>query len=133
MTDAVGRVLALFFRELAVPYPMLRPMAECATEPAWRGGPGMARWIQFGGLHFLLITSRAGLLLGFPFWVAALYLPLAVLGLAGWRGPVGIRVTATLAAYLVAFSLVGAPSMNFYWGAIYAPLLAFRDSCARIV
>jgi hypothetical protein len=98
-----------------------------------RGGPGMARWIQFGGLRFLLITSRAGLPLGFPFWVAALYLPLAVLGLAGWRGPVGIRVTATLAAYLVAFSVVGAPSMNFYWGAIYAPLLAFRDSCARIV
>jgi len=93
----------------------------------------MARWIQFGGLRFLLITRRAGLLLGFPFWVAALYLPLAVLGLAGWRGPVGIRVTATLAAYLVAFSVVGAPSMNFYWGAIYAPLLAFRDSCARIV
>jgi hypothetical protein len=152
---ASAGLLALFFRELALPYALigailayrerrwrelivwlagiggytiylgLHAMQVLSRIPPSAVGPGMARWIQFGGLRFLLITSRAGLLLGFPFGVAALYLPLAVLGLAGWRGPVGVRVTATVAAYLLAFSVAGAPSMNFYWGAIYTPLLAF--------
>jgi len=69
-------------------------------------------------------------LLGFPFWVAALYLPLAVLGLAGWPNPVAVRVMATVGAYLLAFSVVGAPAMNFYWGAMYTPLLALGATWA---
>lgn len=147
-------LLALFFRELALPYALIgaflayrdrrRPelfvwlagigvyaiylglhaMAVLSRIPPSGVTPAVSRWIQFGGVHFLLITSRMGLLLGFPFWVAALYLPLAVLGLVGWASPVGCRVMATVGAYLLAFSVVGVPSMNFYWGAMYSPLLA---------
>ena len=36
-----------------------------------------------------------------------------------------LRVVATVAAYLLAFSVVGVPAMNYYWGGLYAPLLAF--------
>jgi hypothetical protein len=147
-------LLALFFRELALPYALigaflayrerrrrelflwlagigvyaiclgLHAMAVLSRIPPSGVAPVVARWIQFGGMHFLLITSRMGLLLGFPYWVAALYLPLAVFGLVGWASPVACRVMATVGAYLLVFSVVGVPSMNFYWGAMYSPLLA---------
>jgi hypothetical protein len=157
---ASAGLLALFFRELALPYALicvflayrerrrrelfvwlagiggyaiylgLHAMAVLSRIPPSGVAPVVARWIQFGEVHFLLITSRMGLLLGFPFWVAALYLPLAVLGLAGWASPVAFRVMATVAAYLLAFSVVGVPSMNFYWGAMYSPLLALGATWA---
>jgi len=148
-------MLALFFRELALPYVLislvlacrrknkselwiwiaglagfaayfgLHAMSVAARIPGSGHAPEISRWIQFGGLRFILITCRLGLLLGFPFWWAALYLPFALLGLAGWRDPVAGRTLATVAAYLLAFNVIGIPSANFYWGAIYAPLLAF--------
>jgi len=157
---ASAGILALFFRELALPYVLIgaflayrekrRPelfvwlagiggyaiylglhaMAVLARIPPSGATPMMAPWIQFGGVKFLLITSRMGLLLGCSFWVVALYLPLAALGLLGWASPVAFRVTATVGAYLLAFSVVGVPSANFYWGAIYSPLLAFGETWA---
>jgi len=152
---AVTGVLAVFFRELALPYVLigvflamrgrrrselwiwltgiagyalyfgLHAMAVMSRIPSSGVAPDVSRWVQFGGLRFLLITSRVGILLGLPFSVAAVYLPIAVLGLAGWVSPVAGRVTATVLAYLLAFSVIGLPSANFYWGAIYTPLLAF--------
>jgi hypothetical protein len=157
---ASAGLLAVFFRELALPYALIcailayrerrRPelfvwlagigaygiylglhaMAVLSRIPPSGMAPVVARWIQFGEVRFLLITSRMGLLLGFPFWVAALYLPLAVLGLVGWTSPVAFRVLATVGAYLLAFSVVGVPSMNFYWGAMYSPLLALGATWA---
>ncbi|HXM43085.1 MAG TPA: hypothetical protein VN924_17745 [Bryobacteraceae bacterium] len=157
---AATGLLALFFRELALPYALigaflayrerrkpemfvwlagiagylvflgLHAMAVLSRIPPSNLAPGMVRWIQFGGLPFVITTSRIGLLLAFPYWVAALYVPLAVLGLLGWPNPVASRVTATVGAYLLAFSVVGAPSMNFYWGAVYNPLLAFGATWA---
>jgi hypothetical protein len=148
-------ILALFFRELALPYVLiglvvawrqkknselwtwiaglgcyavyfgLHAMAVSSRIPPSNGVPEVSRWLQLGGLRFLLITSRVGLLMLYPFWWAALYLPFALLGLAGWRHPVAGRVLATVATYLLAFSIVGIPSANYYWGAVYAPLLAF--------
>ncbi len=108
----------------------LHASAVLSRVPPSVAAAGVGRWIQFGGVHFLLITSRMGLLLGFPFWLAALYLPLAVLGLGGWRDPVALPVAATVGAYLFAFSVVGVPSMNYYWGGIYSPLLAFGATWA---
>jgi len=152
---AVAGIVALFFRELALPYALIgvvlawrekkrselwtwiaglaayavyfgmHAMAVSSRIPASSGGPAVSTWIQFGGLLFVLITSRVGLLMLYPFWWAAIYLPFALLGLAGWRDPVAIRVLATVAAYVLAFSVIGVPSANYYWGALYAPLLAF--------
>ena len=56
--------------------------------------------------------------------MAALYLPMASLGLFAWVAPIRPRLIATVGVYLLAFSVVGLPG-NFYWGAIYAPLLAY--------
>ena len=146
-------LLALFFRELTLPYCLLAlGFAAWQRRPteviAWVGGLAlysafmawhMARvaellpqaqggsvlgWVTFGGLPFLLDTCRMNfaLLVLLPTWATAIYLPIAVLGLAGWRGEMGMRVGLTVAAYLAAFCVVGQP-FNLYWGLMYAPLL----------
>jgi len=82
-------------------------------------------WIQFGGLSFILKTCRMNVfLLALPSWVSGIYLPLAILGLIGWRGPTALRVTLTVAAYFGAFAIVGQP-FNEYWGLLCAALLPF--------
>jgi flagellar biosynthesis protein FliR len=81
-------------------------------------------WVRFGGVRFLLATSQANVfLMGLPLWCTAIYLPTAVLGLAAWRGTTGRRVGLTIGLYLLTFTVVGAP-FNFYWGFVFAPLLA---------
>lgn len=87
-------------------------------------GGGALSWITFGGVPFLLATARMHIVLLalLPPWPTAFYLPIAVLGLAGWRGEMGTRVGLTVAAYLAAFSVVGLP-VNIYWGLMDAPLL----------
>jgi hypothetical protein len=62
-------------------------------------------------------------------WLSAVYLPIALLGLAGWRGILGARLGLTAAAYVTAFAVVGQP-FNDYWGLMYAPLLAFGFAAA---
>jgi len=64
-----------------------------------------------------------------PLWLSALYLPLALLGLAGWRGWTGARLALTAAAYVAAFAVVGQP-FNDYWGLLDAPLFAFGFAAA---
>jgi hypothetical protein len=68
-----------------------------------------------------------------PNWSWAIYLPLAVLGLAGWRGELGTRASVTAGLYVAAFAFVGQP-FNDYWGLIDAPLLAlgFVHSAASL-
>ncbi|MBY0525717.1 MAG: hypothetical protein K2R98_20090 [Gemmataceae bacterium] len=84
-------------------------------------------WVRFGGVGFLLGTTRmnfflAAIPLPGALWVTAVYLPLAMLGLAGWRGAMGTRTLLTVGAYLAAFSVVG-QDFNKYWGLMYTPLL----------
>jgi hypothetical protein len=159
-SGALAGILAVFFRELALPYVLigllfewreknksevwtwmaglagyglyfgLHATAAAARIPPVHGMPSVGPRIQIGGLRFLLITSRVGLLMLYPFWWAALYLPFALLGLAGWRHPAAVRVLVTVASYLVAFSIVGIPNANYYWGAVYAPLLGFGTASA---
>src|SRR5262249_19156475 len=86
-------------------------------------------WIKFGGVPFLLTTSRMGLLLGLPMRAVAVYLPLALLGVFGWRGPLGTRLIATVGSYVLLFSVAGTPA-NFYWGGVYSPLLAYGAACS---
>lgn len=96
-------------------------------------------WVHFGGLRFILVTCRVNpLLIISPPWVAALYLPLALLGVVGWRGETSMRTAAALALFFVPFSVVGG-MFNAYWGLMYAPLLplglvwapaSLKDLCA---
>jgi len=80
-------------------------------------------WIATGGWSFVLSTATWNLPLLFaPARVVAVFVPLALLGLAGWRGATGSRVALTVGAYVVAFLIVGRPD-NLYWGLMYAPLL----------
>jgi hypothetical protein len=83
-----------------------------------------AGWVQLGGLHFVLTTTLMSLLIGCPDWVAALFLPAMLFGLAGWKAGIANRVSAVIAVYIAIFSVAGKP-MNLYWGAITNPLLAF--------
>lgn len=84
--------------------------------------PGYAEgWVQFGGLGFVLATAGFnGLLSLAPEWLAALLLPLALLGL--WAWPKGGRALWTVVAFLAPFLVVG-KSFNAYWGALYTPVL----------
>lgn len=150
----VAGLLALFFRELSLPYCFIslgfavaqrrRQEVICwlmgfvqygiflffhfrAVQPliAPDSGRSALDWLQLGGLPFVLTTTRMNyfLLVLLPAWATAVYLPLAFLGLAGWRGDLGARAALTVAVYLGAFCLVG-QSVNRYWGLMYTPLLA---------
>jgi hypothetical protein len=83
-----------------------------------------AGWVQFGGVGFLLRATCVGWLMILPPWITAVYLPISVLGLAGWNHAVAQRALLTVIAYLAAFSIVG-HSVNLYWGALYTPILTF--------
>jgi hypothetical protein len=65
------------------------------------------------------------LLLAFADWVSAVLLPIMLVGIAGWASGIGGRVAVVVAVYMATFSIVGMPPVNFYWGAITNPLLAF--------
>jgi hypothetical protein len=145
-------VLALFFRELALPFCLLagglalwhNRRAEAALWfvgvllyglfLAWHAHEVMLRmtaadqaqsdWLCLGGLKFELVTARMNdFLYSAPGWVVAIYLSAGLIGLAGWRSDHGVLAAATVVAYLVAFSVVGNP-YNGYWGLLYTPVLA---------
>jgi hypothetical protein len=150
----VTGLLALFFRELALPYCVLCVALAWRAQRRgemlmWLGGLTLyglylamharevavraadsdvaagADWVQFGGMSFLLVTGQMnGFLATLPLWVTAVYLPLALLGLAGWLGPVGLRIGLAAGLYVAAFMVVGKP-FNQYWGLVYAPLTIF--------
>lgn len=91
-----------------------------------------ANWVEWGGLSFLLATTRMNYLLSYlPFWCAALYLPLATFGLVALaaRDRAGRFLLVGFPGYLVAFLAVG-KEFNYYWGWITAPTLALGFAVA---
>jgi hypothetical protein len=83
-------------------------------------------WLALGGWPFVLLQMKwNALLLGLPAPAAgpviALAAALVVLGLAGLRGPREARVAATLAAFGLAFLVLGRVD-NAYWGLMISPL-----------
>jgi hypothetical protein len=144
---------ALFFRELALPYLLIslalawwhKRWTEVmlllgglflyalfltfhATQVAGHATPADRApdsWIQFGGVAFILQTCHMNkFLFAAPSWLIAFYLVLSLLGLAGTRGEIGIRLSLACASYVAVFSVVGQP-FNDYWGLLYAALLPF--------
>ncbi|MFH1311999.1 MAG: hypothetical protein ABIJ00_02120, partial [Candidatus Eisenbacteria bacterium] len=80
-------------------------------------------WMVFGGWPFVLSTAKTHPYLFLaPPWATAIILPLALLGLAGWRGQLGSRVGLTVGVYILAFLIVGMP-YNRYWGLTYNGVL----------
>ncbi len=80
-------------------------------------------WLQFGGYSFVLATTKWTLLTFVsPWWLDVVLLPLMLIGLIGWRGKTGTRVSLTVGLYVLAFMIVGR-SDNYYWGLMYAPLI----------
>ena len=88
-------------------------------------GAGIAQWLRFGGLDFVLLTTRMNsLLFAAPGWLLWLYVLLGLLGLCRGRDETSqVACVATL-LYLTAFAVVGRPE-NFYWGLLAAPLLVW--------
>ena len=151
VVSAMTGILAVCIRELALPYVCLMLVfawKERQEREAylWLGGltvfslyltyhasivSGLLRsidqsnksWVQFGGWPFVLSTGEwNAFLFASPNWVVAVVLPMALLGLAGWRGAVGSRVALTLFAYYGAY-LIGGRMDNSYWGMIYTMLI----------
>jgi len=80
-------------------------------------------WLQLGGAPFVIAISQMNAyLLLLPQWVSAVYLPLAMLGFAGWNTVTGRRAGLTSCAFIILFAFVGQP-FNQYWGSMVAPLL----------
>jgi hypothetical protein len=150
-------VAALFFRELAAPYCLVcvvlavsgrnyRELAQWSLGLAAYGiffalhvlqvlpritPDDIAHangWICLGGAGFLISTVQMNAyLLLLPQWVTAIYLGCALLGCATWNTPAGRRIGLAIAAYSIAFSLVG-HDFNQYWGSLTAPLLCLAAS-----
>jgi hypothetical protein len=145
---------AVFFRELAMPYAVVcmalawhgRRRGEWRAWllglAAWglffalhawqvyRWMPPDAKahthsWIQCGGLGFIIATTQMNaFLIALPQWVTAIYLVAALVGLAGWDTPLGVRIGLTTCVVLAVLALVG-QGFNQYWGVVIAPLLCF--------
>jgi hypothetical protein len=81
-------------------------------------------WLAFGGWPFVLANAKFNALLVLdPPWVIATAVPLMLLGLAAWPGPLGARLAVICLAYNLLFLFFGRPD-NSYWGVIITPLMA---------
>jgi hypothetical protein len=149
--SALLGLLAALIRELALPYLLAMALAAF-WEKRWREGTAFALaigivlvglavhahsvhqltgpddvsspgWFALGGWSFVLLTSGWNMLtVTSPAWVAAIFVPLSLLGALALKGAAGLRLFLLLGGYTLAFTVVGRPC-NFYWGLLIAPLL----------
>jgi hypothetical protein len=83
------------------------------------------QWIRFGGLDFVLLTTRMNsLLFSAPGWLLWFYLLATLIGLSRTHDPSSQLACLTSLAFLLAFAFLGRPE-NFYWGLLPAPLFAW--------
>jgi hypothetical protein len=97
--------------------------AQLTPEDLQTPGGGIAQWLKYGGLDFVLLTTRLNaFLFAAPGPILFLYLLFALVGLATMRDERMALQFFAAASFLAAFSLVGM-TVNFYWGLLFAPLL----------
>ncbi|HEY2480688.1 MAG TPA: hypothetical protein VGI30_00650, partial [Caulobacteraceae bacterium] len=91
------------------------------TSPRDLASPG---WVKFGGWAFVMATAQWNLLtvlLGKT--LTAVITPLALLGAAARKDPLGLRLAALVSGYTLGFMVIGQPN-DFGWGFVVAPLMA---------
>lgn len=150
--SVVAGLLALFFRELALPFVVVMLTMACWQRRkgealawlvglvafaaflgfhAWMVNRQLTAadvsvgpgWLHLGGWPFVIKTARSNVIfLALPSWVAGLLLPFLLLGLAGWSSQVGTRAALTVGMYVVAFLFAGR-LYHAYWGLMYSSLL----------
>jgi hypothetical protein len=117
---AVG--IAMFFGLFA--WHVGQVKAQLAGTEVAAGG-GIAQWLRFGGLDFVLLTTRMNsVLFGAPAWLLWLYVLVALVGLGRGQDETSQVACGAALLYLLAFAVVGRPE-NFYWGLLPAPLLVW--------
>jgi hypothetical protein len=145
-------LLAALIRELAMPYLLVMAaaaliekrrgeaaafggaLAIAAVALAWHGfaatalltphDPVSPGWLAMGGWPFVVATARWNFIaLKTVPLIAAILLSLALIGAAGLKNGLGLRLFALLAGYAAGFAFIGRPE-NYYWGLITAPVLA---------
>ena len=84
------------------------------VSPGWSGAGGWGAAVT--------MVQLTGPLRVLPYWLAALALPLALIGWAGWRGPNGGSGALLLGAMLLMLAAMARPD-NFYWAFLIAPLV----------
>jgi hypothetical protein len=108
--------LALFAAALA----LHARMVDALVLPSDHAGAG---WLKLSGWPFVLHAAQwNAVLAAAPAWLTVLVVPAALAGAGAWTTPLGRRLAAVLAAYVLAFAVIGRPE-NFYWGLMFAPLL----------
>lgn len=116
--EAMGWALAILLLALAMAGHA--HMVAQHTLPTDAISPG---WVRFGGWRFVLgMVHDTGILSVLPLWVAAIILPLALLGWCTRGDRFTDRVALTLLTFVLGFMLVGRPD-NEYWGLMLAPLM----------
>ncbi len=101
-------------------------------ELAAASSSGLSQWLRFGGLDFVLLTTRMNsLFFASPSWLLWMYVLLALMGLSKCRGAASQVACVAALLYLLAFAVAGR-SENFYWGLLPAPLLAWGAASGAI-
>ena len=87
------------------------------ADPASQGWHGQGGWIAY-----LSFVQTSSLLRFFEGWVAALLVPLALLGWAAWRSRLGLAVLLIQLGYAALLMLFARPA-NVYWAMLVTPTL----------
>ncbi len=115
METAIGVISLLIYAYL------MHCHAQAVAQHHSSAGVSVSDWLRAPNLHFILVCLRMNIFLRpLPPLFAAIYLPVALLGLIGWRDETGLRVTLAAAVYVLVYSVVWAGD---YWGYILTPLL----------
>jgi hypothetical protein len=88
-----------------------------AADPASQGWHGQGGWIAY-----LSFVQASSLLRFFQGWIAALLVPLALLGWAAWRSRLGLAGLIIQLGYAALLMLFARPA-NFYWAMLVTPTL----------
>lgn len=114
---AFASALALALAALAWHAHALAPLIS----PADKASKG---WLALGGWPFVLSAARWNLLVLLAGqWLAAILVPLAIIGAAARRGGLTMRLAVLLVGYVDGFLVLGRPE-NYYWGLLITPLIA---------
>ena len=83
----------------------------------------VTHWITLNGWKFVLDTAKMHpYIFLLPAWLISILVPLILLGMSGWSGPLGSRISLTVGIYIISFLFVGM-EFNRYWGVLYVNLL----------